>query len=205
MVKKAIKAIWTTKLEKGLDANSYFEGFSDEVEEKLYEKVKIKVAGYSQNEGSREFEILKKEKIEKIINNIDMEEIWKRTFKKANGYTSGTAYTYIDTRTGKIVTSWLQQYNELHPWDSFYEIVLCSIKTPVFDFEAKDLLDEEEQKDFFSQDNYIDIEEFIRGKYGDEELEERIEEAIDWYACEFVPDWDNIENQIINLYRKVEE
>ena len=90
----------------------------------------VRINGYSSNEQAREFEILDRTKLEELIDNLSTFEIFKDTFKKADSYMhSGTAYTYIDARTGQINTCWLGQNNYNHPWDSFYEIWLCDLKT----------------------------------------------------------------------------
>jgi len=168
-------------------------------------KVRIRIRGLGYNE-YRSFEILDRQKLNDIIEELDSREIFRKTYEKAQGYSfSGTAYTYIDARGGEIVTSWIQQNNFLHPFDSFYEITLCSIDTPVEDFTHEDLLDpnDEEYQEFIEQ-NELGIEEFIEKKYGKKELNERIENAIEWYAEDFLIDWIIVKEQLKELYSKTE-
>jgi len=161
--------------------------------------MKIRIAGYSSNEGSRVFEILEREELEKIIDSIDRQEIFWQTFDKARGFHfSGDAYTYVDARDGEIVTRWQQEGVIDHPWDSFYEIVICSLKTPVREFDTNEYLDEKEIQKFCDSD--MTLEEFIRTEYGPDEFERRTENIIDFYACKFGVDWDFIKEQLDNLY-----
>lgn len=163
--------------------------------------MKIRVSGYSSNEGSRVFEILERETIEEIISNVDQSDVFCKTFDKAQGYHfSGDAYTYVDARDGSIVTRWQQQGMIDHPWDSFYEVVICSIKTPVVEFDTDAYLDNEEMEKFC--DSYMSLEEFIRTEYGPDEFERRRENIIDFYACEFGIDWNFVKEQLDNLYSR---
>lgn len=162
--------------------------------------MKIRVSGYSPNEGSRVFEILERGELEKIIDSVDQPEIFCRTFEKAQGYHfSGDAYTFVDARDGKIVTRWQQQGMIDHPWDSFYEVVICSIKTPVVEFDTDAYLDNEEMEKFC--DSYMSLEEFLLTEYGPDEFERRTEAIVDFYSHEFKIDWDFIKEQLDNLYR----
>lgn len=171
----------------------------------------VKIRGYSRNEGVREFEILDRKQLEFIVNELDQAEIYKKTFEKAMGYSfSGTAYTFVDARDGELVTSWLQQNNSLHPWDEFYEIVLCTVSSPVEGPYDVDLLDtsgkEKEYDEFHEWQNETggDVREFFIDKYGEEkgekEYQERIDNWIEWLASEFNIDWDNIKEQLDHLY-----
>jgi hypothetical protein len=159
----------------------------------------VKIAGYSSNEGTREFEILEREKLEELINNLSPFEIYKDTFQKADNYMhSGIAYTYIDARTGMINICWLQSNNFNHPWDSFYEIWLCDLKSG------------DQKIDLNTPDNILAIgEEFEKWRefngtleemLGEEEYQERYENAIDGEAIEFSFDWENITEQLNELY-----
>jgi len=161
--------------------------------------MKIRVRGYSSNEGSRVFEILERETIEEIISNIDQSDVFCRTFDKAQGYHfSGDAYTYVDARNGEIVTRWQQQGTFDHPWDSFYEIVICSVKTPVMEFDTNEYLDEKELQKFY--DSNMSLEEFLLTEYGPDEFERRTENIIDFYSQEFKIDRNFIKEQLDNLY-----
>lgn len=179
---------------------------------------KVRIAGYSSNEGSRIFDILSQEELEKrideILEEIGKDEIYKKTFDEAWGYSfSGTAYTYVDARDGKLVTSWLQQNNHLHPWDEFYEIVLCTVSSPVEEPYDDDLLDTtgKEYDEFHEWQNETggDVREFFIDKYGEEkgekEYQERIDNWIEWLATEFDIDWENIQRQLDELYFAIVE
>ena len=161
--------------------------------------MKIRIAGYSSNEGSRVFEILEREELEKIFDSIDRQEIFRQTFDKARDFRfSGDAYTYVDARNGEIVTRWQQGGAIDHPWDSFYEIVICSLKTPVREFDTNEYLDEKELQKFYDSD--MSLEEFIRTIFGPDEFERRTENIIDFYAEFAGVDWDFIKEQLDNLY-----
>lgn len=167
--------------------------------------VKVKIPGYNRQEGYRVFEILDREEIEKIIEELDPTEIWYMTYNEGNNWDfTGVAYTYLDVRDGTLHTAWLQQNTMEHPWDSFYQIVLCEMETGDnwWDFmKPEELLDYDEQGEFWNYDGTL--EEFIIEKYGKEELEDRIKNAMDYYAYDFRLDWEDIEEQLDNLYSKV--
>lgn len=174
---------------------------------------KVKIHGYSINEGYRVFEILDRKQLESIIDELDQAEIYRRTFDKAMGYSfSGTAYTYVDARDGELVTSWQQQNNFLHPWDEFYEIVLCTVSSPIEEPYDDDLLDTsgKEYDEFHEWQNETggDVREFFIDKYGEEkgekEYQERIDNWIEWLATEFSKAFD-IDAQLDRLYAKVAE
>lgn len=168
---------------------------------------KVKIAGYSLNEGSRVFEILDREEIEEIIDTLSPAEIYRQTFEKAQRYSfSGDAYTYADARNGEIKTRWMQLNTFDHPWDAFYEIVLCSIKTPVEPLSDEDLInwdDKDEVQAWKEVYPSISAEDFILERYGQKELDDRIENCIWFYASEFDFDDDSIKEQLDRLYQKV--
>jgi hypothetical protein len=164
----------------------------------------IKISGYSNNEGVREFEILDRKQLESIIDELDQAEIYRKTFdeaKKREGH-SGTAYTYISSIDGKIGTVWLQQNNFNHPWDDFDQIILCRLKTDYqnMDFNNPEYLlaDNEEYEEFGKFEGTA--EDFVAEKFGQEELDERYDNLIDCLATEFGFDWDNIKEQLDHLY-----
>lgn len=169
--------------------------------------VKVKIAGIG-NDGMQEFEILSREKLEELIDELSEAEIYQKTYKEAKDWQlSGNAYTYIDARNGKVVTTWIQQNNYLHPWDNFYEIILCNIGTPTPDILLEDLIDITDDKEYKEFVQYADetgnkIEDFIIEKYGEEELQERIENIIEYYSLEFSFDFDEIRDQLDELYNK---
>ena len=168
--------------------------------------VKVTISGYSVNEGTRTFEILDREEIEEIIDNLDFIEIYEQTYDKASGYSaSGCAYTYVDARDGKVVTRWQQDGQYDHPWDSFYEVVVCTIDTPIFEFRDEDLIGEYEYNKYRKLLDAGEIsspEDFIEKTMGEEELIFRTNEAIRWYASEYEPDWEYINFQLHRLYKK---
>ena len=165
--------------------------------------MKIMVNGYSRSEGAREFEILDREVLENMIDDLSTSEIFRKTFRMAEGYShSGTAYTYIDARDGSIHTCWIGQNTMNHPWDSFYEIWLCSLTTGAG---AIDLDTPEHLLDINDDDEMSRWREFdgsLREFLGDEEYEKRMEVAIDWEAIEFGFDWEDIERQLDELYAR---
>ena len=78
----------------------------------------------------REFKILDREVLEEKIEELNETDIYSQTFRKMLEYGhSGTAYTYIDARNGEINTCWLGSGTQNHPFDGFYEVLLCSMKT----------------------------------------------------------------------------
>lgn len=169
--------------------------------------VKVRIVGFPR-EGARVYEILPREELEKKIQELSECEIYKYTHEEASGYTfSGTAYTYISAKSGEIYTYWLQNNSFLHPFDSFYEIILCSLNSPIKEPYANDLLDDEEYSEFENFDG--DVKDFLIEKYGVEEGEKeyqnKIENWIDYWASEFSFDWYNINQQLDELYSNVIE
>jgi len=172
-------------------------------EKGVFKMTKVRISGYSSNERSRIFEILDREEIEEIIKDLFTPEIYQKTMDKALGYYfSGTAYTYIDARDGEIYTDWIQQNNELHPFDDFYRIILCGITTPVDEPSEDDLLDSSELDDYlkWEEENYGSAKDYITETMGEKELEERYDTWIEWLAQEFELDLDSIERQLDDLY-----
>lgn len=164
--------------------------------------VKVRIPGYNRQEGYKVFEILDRGEIEKILEELDPAEIWYMTYNEGNNWDfSGIAYTYLDARDGKVYSAWLQQNTMEHPWDSFYQIILCTMETGDnwWDFMVPDeLLDWDEQREFLDYDGTL--KEFIIEKYGEEELQDRIENAKDYWAYEFNFDWNDINEQLNYLY-----
>lgn len=154
----------------------------------------------------REFEILDREVLEEKIEELDVSDIYSQTFRKMLEYGhSGSAYTYIDARNGDVNTCWLGSGTVNHPFDSFYEILLCLLETgdKSLDINTPEmLLDEDEQEDY--AENYIDeidVETYIIDKFGKEELEQRIEDLIGVLAVEFDLDYEDIKEQLDELYK----
>jgi len=153
----------------------------------------------------REFEILDREVLEEKIEELDVSDIYSQTFRKMLEYGhSGSAYTYIDARNGNVNTCWLGSGTENHPFDSFYEIWLCKLETgdQAIDINTPEmLLDEDEQEDY--AENYVDedVETYVIDKFGKEELKQRIENIIDVLGVEFNLDYDDITEQLNELYK----
>ena len=153
----------------------------------------------------REFEILDREVLEEKIEELDVSDIYSQTFRKMLEYGhSGSAYTYIDARNGNVNTCWLGNGTENHPFDSFYEIWLCKLETgdQAIDINTPEmLLDEDEQEDY--AENYVDedVETYVIDKFGKEELKQRIENIIDVLGVEFNLNYDDITEQLNELYK----
>lgn len=153
----------------------------------------------------RKFEILDRDVLEEKIEELNETDIYSQTFRKMREYGhSGTAYTYIDARNGEINTCWLSSGTENHPFDSFYEIWLCKLETgdQAIDINTPEmLLDEDEQEDY--AENYVDedVETYVIDKFGKEELKQRIENIIDVLGVEFNLDYDDITEQLNELYK----
>ena len=167
--------------------------------------IKIEISGYSVSEGTRTFEIMDRKQLEALIEEAEQNkrtDIYERTYRKAAGYPyhTGTAYTYIDARDGELNTTlWLEQNTIEHPYDSFYQIIICSHDSGNgrTEFDETDMLDEDEQKEFrqFSGS----LEEFIEKTETD--YDERLQNCIDYYAIEFSFDWEKINSQLDELYK----
>ena len=155
----------------------------------------------------RKFEILDRDVLEEKIEELNETDIYSQTFRKMRerGH-SGIAYTYIDARNGEINACWLGSGTENHPFDSFYEIWLCKLETgdQAIDINTPEmLLDGNEQEDY--TENYIDeidVETYVIDKFGKEELEQRIENIIDVLGVEFNLNYDDITEQIDELYNR---
>ena len=167
--------------------------------------MKILVSGYSRSEGVREFEILEREELESIIDDLSPAEIFQKTFDLARGYIhSGTAYTYLDARDGGIKTCWLGSNTFNHPWDSFYEIDLCLLTTGsgAIDFDTVEYLldtcDPDEMK------RWREFNGSLRDFLGDTEYEKRMENAIAWEADEFQFNEEELNRQLNELYTKAD-
>ena len=166
--------------------------------------MKVLIPGYSKGEPKKEFDVKEKEEITTILDELDVTEIsdiWEKTYKETLHHDlSGNAYAYIDARTGEIKTSWLQSNTSLHPFDSFYEIVLCSIETPVFKFDEVDLLyNAKEMKQY--EESQLPIKDFIIKNCGEKDYRERVDNAIIDYKYKFRLDRDNIKDQMDKLYK----
>lgn len=148
----------------------------------------------------REFNIIEKKELEEKLSNISSEEVFKNTMKLAERHRfSGEAYAYLDAETGTIEYGWVK-----HPFDSYKEIILCRLETPIESFDERDLLDEKELDDYYEEtDGYISPEEYIEEHWGIEELENRIENVREAYAWTFSIDWEEVRRQVDELYENV--
>ena len=130
---------------------------------------------------------MNKEKIKHKIYNLWACDIYKQTIEEANKYTfGGRAITYIDAINGNIGTYWLLQNTYSH---DPYEIVLCSIETPL-DIPSDDFFEsKEEQQRFFKSE--LSLEEFLGDKYAT-----RLEIIFDEWSYDFELDYKYIEEQL---------
>ena len=161
---------------------------------------KVIISGYSKNEGTREFEILDRKQIEDAIDELSTSQIYTDTFKKAASYSAtGKVFTYINVMNGQVSTMWMQNNHQEHPWDSFYEIVLCSADSGNgnTEFDSQTMLDDDEQKEFRNFEG--SLEEFLGDEYSG-----RFEDCIDYQAGEFELNWDNINQQLDDLYGRTD-
>jgi len=160
---------------------------------------KVKIYGLSSSE-SRIFEILDRKTLEEKIEELDQREIYERTVKKAYEYNmSGSAITYIDARDGSVHTYWLQANQFNHPYDNYYQIVLCTVNSPL-DFDIRDFFENEEEEERY-RESKLSLEEF----FGEDEYQYRLENIFDYWANEFEFDWQKINEQLDGLYSKIHE
>ena len=131
-----------------------------------------------------------KQKIKQIIDNLWPCDVYRQTIELANKYTfSGQAITYIDALTGNIGTYWLQQNTVSN---DPYEIVLCSIETPL-DIPSDDFFESKEEKQKYEKSD-LSLEEFLGDKYND-----RLNVIFDELAYDFELDYEYIEEQLEKL------
>ena len=89
----------------------------------------------------REVYLLPKEDIEKIVDELDVVDIYKKAYEEGRGYNfSGTAYVLLDCSDGEIFARWLQQNNFVV--NDFTDIVVFKIDTPICEFDDDDLIDD---------------------------------------------------------------
>lgn len=165
----------------------------------------IQVAG----NGIREFEVLEKKVLQKQLAEeaIDQRLVAARLLKYAGSIrASGMTYIYLDARDGRLKEDWLSQGESLHPWDSFYRIVLMDEITPINweDASDYDFIDEyssewEEFQGWYQDRGCGTAEEFILEKYGEDELEERKQIILERWA-ENLEFRDDIEKQLSEIY-----
>jgi hypothetical protein len=154
------------------------------------------------NRNEREVYLMPKTAIEKIVDDLDVAEIYKMAYEEGEGYTSsGTANVILNAGTGEIYSQWLQQNN--FTINNFTEVVLLSLITPIDTFNAEDLIADEEQKEFEEFDG--DAEDYLIVKYGEDELEERKMIYIEWWADRIGLERERIQEQIDKIYEGVIE
>lgn len=159
----------------------------------------VRINGYSRNEGSKDFKILDRKEIKNILNDLNINEIYYETFLEALKYDfSGVAYAYLDAITGEVKKGWLQQNTSNHPWDDFNEIILCTIHTPIEIVNEDFWVDKDEEKE--AEERGESAEDYIINKYGEKELNDRIDNIAWYYGGEFKLDYNNIEEQLDKLY-----
>ena len=134
---------------------------------------------------------MNKEKIKQKIDSLWACDIYKQTIEEADKYTfSGRAITYIDATNGNIGTYWLQQ----NTYDNDpYEIVLCSIETPL-DIPTDDFFETKEERERFFKSE-LSLEEFLGDKYAT-----RLEIIFDEWSYDFEFDYEYIEEQLKKLF-----
>lgn len=168
---------YLTAYDKLLSSSSAI-NFKEEAPRKMNRKVIVKVDGYG-NEPAQEFEVLTQEDLTNTLSNVDQDQIAEELLKFADKYDgTGWAYAYLDARTGEVDFNWLEQNTILHPWDSFYEIVLMDKKTPIdWDYVDEDWLKDEEIESFlkWKEDTGECAETFILEKFGEGEFQKRKE------------------------------
>ena len=168
--------------------------------------MEIQVAGIG-TDGIREFEVLEKKVLQKQLEAIDQRLVAAWLLKYADSIkASGIAYIYLDARDGRLKKDWLSQGESLHPWDSFYQIILMDEITPISweNITDCDFIDEyssewEEFQGWYHEKGCGTAEEFLLEKYGEHELEKR--KAIifeNW--IENIRFRDDIEKQINKIY-----
>ena len=171
------------------------------------ETVTVEIPGLG-NDCPQEFEVLSRENVIDLISGIEPSEISAQLIQLADRYRmSGIAYIYLDARTGQIEEGWLQQNTSLHPWDSFYEIVLMTEMTTeagiyetltdewffdVMDNEYDEYLEWREKNDGIAED-------FLRERYGEVEVKKRLADIIEGMQ-EGMEMNDNIREQVDELY-----
>jgi hypothetical protein len=192
------------KLQDELRKSGY-ESYVDESNDWLIvEDVTIEIE-YGRN-GEKSIFAIDRAVIEELIDDLDAAEVYKIAYEEASGYSfSGTAYAILDVTDGEIFSRWLMQNNYM--MDDFGEIVLCSINTPLETPTENDLLDDEELTEFHKYidenwNEYNGIEDYIIEKYGDDSLEERKCNYVDWLASEFEIDYNKIKEQLDEVYNR---
>ena len=134
---------------------------------------------------------MNKQKIKQKIDSLRPCYVYKQTIEEADKYTfSGRAITYIDALTGNMGTYWLQQ----NTYDNDpYEIVLCSIETPL-DIPSDDFFESKEEKQKYEKSD-LSLEEFLGDKYND-----RLNVIFDEWSYDFELDYEYIEEQIKKIF-----
>lgn len=174
--------------------------------EELKQMTKIEVTGIG-NDGIREFEVLEKKVLQKQLSSIDRQLLATQLLEYADmKQVSGMAYVYLDARDGRLKEEWLSQGESLHPWDSFYQIILMDEITPISweNVVDEDFIDEyspewDEFQKWYEDRGCGTAEEFILDKYGEDELEERKQIIFEHWA-ESLEFRDDIEEQINEIY-----
>ncbi len=134
---------------------------------------------------------MNKEKIKQKIDSLWACDIYKQTIEEADKYTfSGRAITYIDAINGNIGTYWLHQNTYSN---DPYEIVLCSIETPL-DIPTDDFFESREEQQRF-EESELSLEEFFGDKYND-----RLNVIFDEWSYDFEFDYEHIEEQLEKLF-----
>jgi hypothetical protein len=147
----------------------------------------LKKAGSLKRGGQGRSLKMNKQKIKQKIDSLWPCDVYRQTIELANKYTfSGRVITYIDATNGNIGTYWLPQNTYSN---DPYEIVLCSIETPL-DIPAEDFFETKEERERFEKSD-LSLEEFLGDKYND-----RLNVVFDEMAYDFELDHKYIEEQL---------
>lgn len=166
----------------------------------------IEVVGIG-TDGIEEFEVLERDIIQKQLAAIDRQLLAAQLLEYADmKQVSGMAYIYLDARDGRLKEEWLSQGESLHPWDSFYQIILMDEITPIswenvtdYDFIDEYSPEWDEFQEWYEDRGCGTAEEFILEKYGEDELEKRKAIIFEHWA-ESMEFRDDIEEQINEIY-----
>ena len=140
---------------------------------------------------NRKFEVLDKEELISILDNLDyydlkekIEEMYWEVWRNNNITLYDYAYVYLDARDGSLNIAIAEKNSQLHPWDSYYRIILAHVDFPIDipDEELVDLTDPEDDKLLEeAKDRDVSVMTVL------EEmglLEERLTNYFDFYANE---------------------
>lgn len=162
--------------------------------------VTILVKGHSWNEEPREFTILSRPDLEAIMDKLGASEAMSLGLKEAYGWENGKVYVYLDARTGELRTMHLDSSTFEHPFDSFYEIILCTVRYPLDIPNSDYYTDDKEATEHLA--SAIGVEEWIETNYGKNEFGFRLSNVFDGWSIDAEFDDQDIRRQLDELYAK---